>query len=896
MKKEQDVSRLVRRNIIIIYIFILLGLILVSDYSLVYNEKIGALPAAGLILIFLALFFISKKTAKYVHGQLLSIDKLRLESKEAFEMLKNRAAELESSQQAALIMAKDADAKALIIEKERENLRTVFDSVKISMVLVDENIKIAEANRAAGQMLDSDFPEMLNIPFGNGLCCIHALNSPGGCGTSEVCANCLFREIITTVFKTGKPIHDMNIRKQFLFNGKETTRWLEVNASPLMLRGIHYVLLSLNNITARKQAEEQVLQSEEKFRNMTDLLPEAVFECDLNGILTFANRALFYRFGYNNDDFKSGIYIFQLVSTDERKKVSDAFTGFVKAWDMDKSEYTALKKDGSTFPVIMYSTPILLDAKPCAVRGIIADVSELKQKEAELELAKESAESANKTKSAFLANMSHEIRTPLNVMMGATEILEQSGLAGENRNLVEMLRANGDVLLKIINDIIDISKIEAGKIDLEHIEFNVSSLIEKTCASFESSAHKSGIELKRRIDQDLPQQTAGDPVRIQQVLINLIGNALKFTYHGHITVGCWFMADTAEFFFSVADTGIGLDDDKRETIFESFSQADTSTTRKFGGTGLGLSISKHLVELMGGRIWVESVPGQGCTFYFTFPHVMVSSENVNPGLEENEKINTGKTGLSGIINHASILLVDDYPYNQEIISYFLKGLPIDIDLASNGAVAVEKFKAKQYDLVLMDLQMPVMDGYTATRAMRKIEKNRDAGRTPVIALSAFVLKKERDKSREAGCDAHLNKPVKRENLIDTIAKFLSMEKAETGLTEHNTVEKGPERESEASGDPVVYAEQIYEKLIPRYLDDLRKDASSMESLLKTGGYDGIRKMGHNIKGSGGGYGFNKISEIGKALESAAKDEDRRMAENGVKALLNYLNQVKVVYR
>ncbi|MBC2715473.1 MAG: response regulator [Desulfobacteraceae bacterium] len=370
--------------------------------------------------------------------------------------------------------------------------------------------------------------------------------------------------------------------------------------------------------------------------------------------------------------------------------------------------------------------------------------------------------------------MSHEIRTPLNAVVGSAELLKDAGLPAELQSIVDMLQINSEMLLKIISDILDISKIESGKTELEHIEFNLNIHTEKICKVMEIRVRKKGIELRRNIDPDLPWIVKGDPVRLQQVLMNLIDNAVKFTALGYITVGCGYAPDDpAEFIFSVSDTGIGISESKQESIFQNFSQADTSTTRKFGGTGLGLTISRHLVELMGGRIWIKSKRGQGSTFYFSIRPEVVSMEKMSgQQLDDTEKKKTKKNAAFEFHHPGRILLADDYEYNQTIVLLYLKGTPIKIDIATNGAEAVEKYKNKKYNLILMDLQMPVMDGYDATREIRKIENEHGSRSIPIIALSAFALKAERQKSYDAGCDEYLSKPVKKDDLLAMMARYL----------------------------------------------------------------------------------------------------------------------------
>ena len=381
-----------------------------------------------------------------------------------------------------------------------------------------------------------------------------------------------------------------------------------------------------------------------------------------------------------------------------------------------------------------------------------------------LRYEREVAEAASQAKSQFLANVSHEIRTPMNALLGTAELLSRTPLSAEQRRYVELFQSSGQALFALINELLDISKIEAGRLELDACDFDVRALAEQCIALLRARAEAQGLWLRLDYSQDAEGWVHGDDKRLRQVLLNLLGNAIKFTPAGGVTLLVRRNGDTL--LLTVSDTGIGIAPSKHELVFEPFSQADGSVTRFFGGTGLGLSISRSLVELMGGRIWLESVPGQGASFHIALP----LPRRPKPAAAAGVRPAPSAAELAALPPQ-TILLCEDNEVNVLVIEAMLEPQAHRIDVAGNGVLGVERFRLGRYDLVLMDVQMPGMDGLSATREIRRIEAEQGRPRTPVIALSANAFAEDVRRSLDAGCDDHLSKPVGMDELLATIARW-----------------------------------------------------------------------------------------------------------------------------
>jgi signal transduction histidine kinase/ActR/RegA family two-component response regulator len=385
-----------------------------------------------------------------------------------------------------------------------------------------------------------------------------------------------------------------------------------------------------------------------------------------------------------------------------------------------------------------------------------------------LEAAKKSAEEANRAKSAFLANMGHELRTPMNAILGMTHLALNSPVEAERQQYLRMVKSAGENLLEMMNSLLDFSKIEAGKVELEAVPFSVRKLADGTLQTFLGDAKSKGLQLRSYVDASVPLRLRGDPMRLRQVLVNVLGNALKFTERGEVESRITRIPDTSagiSLQFTVHDTGIGIAPEKQRSIFEAFEQGDSSTTRKYGGTGLGLAISARLVELMGGRMWVDSQPGQGSSFHWTARFAAVASKDAN-GVGE---VASSDDAIPSTVT-LKILIAEDHEMSRHLLQRLLDMRGYNVVTAANGKDALREMEGQAFDLVLMDMHMPELDGLGTTAEIRRREKGGQP--TPVIALTAEVSEGLRDRYVKAGITDYLAKPIKPEKLFELIEQVL----------------------------------------------------------------------------------------------------------------------------
>ena len=510
------------------------------------------------------------------------------------------------------------------------------------------------------------------------------------------------------------------------------------------------------------------------------------------------------------------------------------------------------------------------------------------------------AESTSQAKSAFLANMSHEIRTPMNAVMGMTLLALRADPPPKVRDYLQKIQSSSRHLLGVINDILDISKLEAGKVALEQVEFDLEQMLDDVVSVISEKAASKGLKLMIELADDLPRQLVGDPLRLEQVLINLAGNAVKFTAWGEIAISVSLQErrpGQAMLHFAVRDTGIGLSQQQRELLFQSFQQADNSITRKYGGSGLGLSISKRLVELMGGRIGLDSRPGIGSTFWFTAclglgrasprkPEAKI--ELSGPGTPLAQYHQAAGQALSPAVElqGALVLLVEDNELNQEVATEFLEAIGLQVELARDGAVALDKVQHQHYDIVLMDMQMPVMDGLSAARAIRKLP---GLQQLPILAMTANAMAVDRERCLEAGMNDHIAKPIDPEQLLTKLRHWIKPA-ARAGADTAAGHAAAPRQPAHDADDPCWSAlaqvdgldsrlglrqaagrESLYRSLLSKFVAEQVNAPDQLAQAIAHSDWDEAERTAHTLKGVAAQIGALAVSDTAQRLEQAIRE-------------------------
>ena len=632
---------------------------------------------------------------------------------------------------------------------------------------------------------------------------------------------------------------------------------------------------NLRDVTLRKAAERRLRESEERFRLLAEAAPVGIFQLGPDHKLSFANSAWSEMSGLTLETARDNGWT-RAMAPEDAERTSAGWAKALETQSEYRSEYRWLHEGGGETWVDVLIKPIRqADGEMVGHIGVSVDITERKQMQLELEDATQRAKAAAQAKSVFLANMSHELRTPMNGVLGFTDLLLSERLTERQQKHAQLIADSGRAMMRLLNDILDISKIEAGQmqlatepVDLRHKMRNCASLMNPLAA-------QKGVDLTLDISPAVPDRIMSDSLRLRQVILNLVGNAVKFTHEGSVTLSADVVprgSDSA-LRITVADTGIGIPADRLDAVFQSFAQADTTTARKYGGTGLGLTISHDLVKLMDGSITVESREGEGTTFEVILPLIEADAAQENPDAEP-------MAGVTGSDVDARVLVAEDNDINQELIRAMAQRLDLTIDIAANGQEAIDQVTAaradgKPYDMVLMDVQMPVVDGLEATRRLRAA--GIDAEELPIIALTANAYAEDIEACLAAGMQAHLAKPLKLSGLRSIVEQWA-----------HRQTAKPASVAPAAAAADLPMPGTLQEKYAQRKRDTLARIEESLGSdALAEDELAEILDLLHKLAGTAGLFGEDRLGELASQIEHsllAAPGESCRILSEGLTRL------------
>lgn len=624
-----------------------------------------------------------------------------------------------------------------------------------------------------------------------------------------------------------------------------------------------------------------------------NLFSELTFEGILihdEGIIIKANYNMARMLGFDSADDLTGKNALLFLTPESVKIVESK----LKNDNFEPYEVQAYKTDGTLIHTELNARKVLYNGK--IMRAVaIRDISNCKEYIKSLSQAKLAAEHANTVKSELIANISHDIRTPMNAIIGMCEVLLMSaGLDRQAVSNIEVIKQSANSLLMLINDILDMSKMESGLLELENTEFNLNDLIEQILSMFNLQAANKGIKLYLSLDAAMPQIIKGDAERLKQILVNLIGNAFKFTEKGEITISAnliAFSGDKVEISFCVSDTGIGIEADKLDRIFDRFTQADGTVSKKFGGSGLGLAICKILAGKMGGNIWAESVLGQGSSFYFTCRFETADNKtgkgtaNLTSASHRVLIADDKSVVKQAAVKPLKILLVEDNLFNQQVASKLLQLRGHDVSIANNGLIAIKLLEQKHFDIVLMDIQMPVLDGIQTTRMIRSGSSPKIQKDIAIIAMTASAMTGDREQCIASGMNAYIPKPLDSARLYEIVEKFGNLPAQNDDTPHLNAAAEGCVNMA-AALKRLGYIEELYEEVCSLFIKNADNYLLKMKAAAAESDFNKLSRDAHSLKSLSGSAGAEILMDCCLQIEKATIFADQLIKNAAAESSIN----------
>jgi PAS domain S-box-containing protein len=641
------------------------------------------------------------------------------------------------------------------LSRHRETLEAVLNATNDAILVLDESYHVVMVNRTGAERFGLAVEAML----GRGI--LELTDAPVAASR---------RQRYRQAQASGRPVRFTDRRAERVY---ENT----IYPIPALAGSQPRLAIYARDVTEQLAADQALRQSQERLANIFRLSPVVVtITTHPEGRLLDCNDAFTTISGYTREEAlnRTPEQLSLWLYPSDRDRIYRAVErdGLVR-----NLELTMRMRDGSLSTLLLSCTPMDAYGQRCLLT-VLVDITGRKTMEEALRLAKESAEAANQAKSRFLSTMSHEIRTPMNTILGMVDVLRGTELSDRQQDFLRTLELAGESLMALLADILELSKIESGVLELAEVAYDPLELLHQTAALLAPQARAKGLNLRIEIEDDVPRQAVGDPGRIRQILVNLAGNAIKFTAQGEVVLRLSHRpAGLAreELLLAVADTGIGIPVEKREAIFKPFTQVDSSTTRAYGGTGLGLAICALLVDGMNGRLWLESTPGQGSTFFCALPREARHNPLPPPRIADNPAACPAAVPPG----RRRLLIVEDSEPNRQLYEAFLDGLPLAVTFAHTGAKALEHLDAACFDAVVMDIQLPDIDGLTVIQEIRRREAAAGRPPTPVLVVTAFAFREESSRAAAAGAAALLTKPIQRSVFLSSLGRLLDRPAAET---------------------------------------------------------------------------------------------------------------------
>lgn len=666
--------------------------------------------------------------------------------------------------------------------------------------------------------------------------------------------------------------------------------WRDVFINPIFLPDGSILEISAiaNDITEKKLSETALKESEEKFRNIFESFQDVYFRCDMEGVISLVSPSVKRVLGYSQEEIVGGKITDFFIS---KSTLSELFKELYKEKQVQNFEGVVVTREGKEIQFLSNVRLIKRNKDQYEIEGVARDFTRLKETNRQLREAKELAERSLQVKERFLANMSHEIRTPMNGIIGMIDLIGSTRLTKEQSEYIRTIKKSSDSLLHILNDILDLSKIEAGKMKLRMQPVKLIDTFEKVYDLYSQQAHLSKNSLYYHLDDQLPEYILGDETRLMQVLSNLTSNAIKFSpKKGNINLGIKVLERNKpawKFKVSIKDSGIGIYEKDMEKLFQSFSQLDSSSSKNYSGTGLGLAISKELVKSMGGEIGVASTPGLGSTFWFTFFAEAIDPADVTELKEENVFVKQFTE------SSPRILLVDDNHINRSVAKSILSKSGCEVTEASSGQEAITMASQSRFDLIFMDIQMPDMDGVQATHEIKKLDL---LPCPPIVAMTAYSMEEDRVNFLRQGLDDYIAKPIKANGLIEKVKTWLHFEpKAVSSEVFEESTEELIINQNTLNHLYKYGGKELIQSVLFDFDKEATEQVANVSKLAERKEYELMRSELHTLKGNAGTLGIERLATCARLLEKKLKDKDYKQLKKQLVDLKRRLAEFKESY-